>query len=951
MKETKREIKKPGYTRKVKELIKERNRLRNRTKEKGGVKRWIEKCKEVVETLRKERQEDWRRYVEGLDTKTNSKQVWNTIRSMDGRRSQRKENEALVIDGKGYASDKDKAKQFAKVYKAVSILPKVEDENVTIRDKNIKQRNREFLRKVPESRGRYEQELSEEELMRAIEGAKNNKAPGEDTIPYEIIKKLGPKAREYLLHLYNRIWSGEEIPQAWRTAVILPLLKEGKDPEKPGSYRPISLTDCLGKILEKIIAERLSSYMEEHKLFNECQAGFRQGRCTSDQVWKLVQTATDKIQTKRDKGLATLVTFFDFERAYDKVWRDGLISKMINMNIPYAFIKYTRLFLSARRTTVEINGTRSKEFYLNQGLPQGSAISPLLFLLFINDITDFMSPGATPSLFADDTAASVECGKDKEKAVRKMQDNIDGIDKWAKTWKMKLNAGKTQVMVISTSNADTDWQPKLTLEGKELEVVKEYKFLGVTIDRKLNFASHVNKIIAKTKKRARILKCLAGKDWGQTLETQVALYITYIRSSLEYAAPTWYPWISKTSRNKLEQIQNECLRSMTRMAKTTPLEFLRLQAGSEPLEARIEKNCMIQWERFARLEQDDSRRVLAEKEVKTRVKTKAGWREKTKGKMDNNICRDIPRIPTNPMMKNRAVVTGVELEKNKNKYTLHKLAELTEMKIAEIDADVELYTDGSTSGEQQNGGAGVFAQDKLGNVLLEVWKAAGKLCSSYDGECVAMRTALEWIEEDDRGDIKYAIFTDSLSLTSALKSNDWKDTHEWLRAIKVLLRADQLAERGAKLTQTEIPVTFRIVKAKIKNLKWELSNEKAKKTYGERRRPKDIEQTWPAEIRRLYGRLRSNHEKSLRDYQHRFLKTDMTCMCIHCDSEAAETIEHVLLECPALEERRMRMFRERVEMKDLVDQPEKCRQFLVARFEKLNDRRKLVEDEGGGSSQ
>ena len=92
------------------------------------------------------------------------------------------------------------------------------------------------------------------------------------------------------------------------------------------------------------------------------------------------------------------------------------------------------------------------------------------------------------------------------------------------------------------------------------------------------------------------------------------------------------------------------------------------------------------------------------------------------------------------------------------------------MKIAEIDADVELYTDGSTSGEQQNGGAGVFAQDKLGNVLLEVWKAAGTLCSSYDGECVAMRTALEWIEADDRGDSKYAIFTDSLSLTRSLSA-------------------------------------------------------------------------------------------------------------------------------------------------------------------------------------
>ena len=120
--------------------------------------------------------------------------------------------------------------------------------------------------------------------------------------------------------MYNAIWRGEPIPQAWRTAVILPMLKEGKDPELPSSYRPISLTDCLGKILEKIVAERMSAYMEENNLFNECQTGFRQERCTTDQVWKLVQTAADKFQSQRDGGVATIVTFFDFEKAYDKVW-------------------------------------------------------------------------------------------------------------------------------------------------------------------------------------------------------------------------------------------------------------------------------------------------------------------------------------------------------------------------------------------------------------------------------------------------------------------------------------------------------------------------------------------------------------------------------------------------------------------------------------------------------
>ena len=105
--------------------------------------------------------------------------------------------------------------------------------------------------------------------------------------------------------------------------------------------------------------------MEENKLFNECQAGFRRERCTTDQILKLVQAASDRIQEKKN-GTATIATFFDFERACDKVFREGLIWKMIKLGVPYRFVKYTRMFLSARKTQVEINGTRSDTFYLNE---------------------------------------------------------------------------------------------------------------------------------------------------------------------------------------------------------------------------------------------------------------------------------------------------------------------------------------------------------------------------------------------------------------------------------------------------------------------------------------------------------------------------------------------------------------------------------------------------------
>ena len=132
--------------------------------------------------------------------------------------------------------------------------------------------------------------------------------------------------------------------------------------------------------------------------------------------------------------------------------------------------------------------------------------------------------------------------------------------------------------------------------------------------------------------------------------------------------------------------------------------------------------------------------------------------------MNHNLNRNTPKIHTNPMMKTGATITKVTLDKNKETYILEDLARLTEIKIAEIDPDVKIFTDGSTSGTQQRGGAGMFAQDKNGVTLFEDKRAAGALRSSYKGECVAMMMALEWITKEERGDVKYAIYTESLSL-------------------------------------------------------------------------------------------------------------------------------------------------------------------------------------------
>ena len=155
-------------------------------------------------------------------------------------------------------------------------------------------------------------------------------------------------------------------------------------------------------------------------MINDNQAGFRQNRATTDQVLKLIQSASDQLHSTA-QNKSTICTFFDYEKAYDKVWRDVLMHKMVEMGVPGRFLRYIRHFLSGRVTTAMVNGVKSKKFRLNEGLPQGSCISPLLFLIFINNIDAELHPDTLVSLFADDTAIWCQAGKDIEENIKRMQ--------------------------------------------------------------------------------------------------------------------------------------------------------------------------------------------------------------------------------------------------------------------------------------------------------------------------------------------------------------------------------------------------------------------------------------------------------------------------------------------------------------------------------------------------
>ena len=804
-----------------------------------------------------------------------------------------------------------------------------------------------------------EQDISMFELERAISETGSNKAAGRDEIPYEFIRHLGAKAKKMILSLMNKCWRGSQLPRQWRTATIRTLLKDGKDPKMTTSYRPISLTSCLGKILEKIVADRMMYILESKGLINDNQAGFRQNRATTDQILQLVQSASDQLHLPAKESKGTMCTFFDYEKAYDKVWRDGLLFKMTQLQIPTRYLRYVRSFLSTRNTVVEINGTKSKTFLLNEGLPQGSAISPLLFLIFINDIDVNIHPDTLVSLFADDTAIWTQIGKDREQSRKKMQEGIDRICEWAHKWKMKLNEGKTKLVIISTKETDLSWKPYLHLNGKPIEILVHHRFLGVEVDSKILFHKHVEELVKKGNKKVNVLKCLSGKDWGQSIESQRNVYLALIRPVLENSSSSWWPWISQEKKTKIIRVQHASLKAIASLAQRCPTDFMHLETGIEPLSERMLKNDLILRDKYRRLPGKDKRKVMVEKQAPIRLKTRRGWRHETK---NATIILDTPTF--NPEEEFRikpwetfdnVSLKKVKLSKKKSEYLPAELQQIAEDQIREVEADVYLFTDGSTSGNQEKGGAGVHIEDHQGQQIADFHEPAGAKCSSYGGECVAMLRAALWIrerEKESEQSARYMILTDSESLVNSLENPSWKVKDEWLLRVKDTLastksqitimwipshvgiegneKADQLANAGALMDQDGIPVTHAITKAKVKAQKWQPTHSRAKKIYGEKRRPRvEIEKKWPRRVRTLYGRLRTGHAKELNYYQHK-IGNILSPNCEVCDE--IEDIDHVLTKCPRLEEARVRHWQSDVDVSMLVSHPEECRRILAHRF-------------------
>ena len=323
-------------------------------------------------------------------------------------------------------------------------------------------------------------------LIKLVKFLKRGKAPGPDTIQNEVLR-LGTTTS--LFHHLARLFASSiqlgYIPTAWKLATLRMLLKPDKPINLTTSYRPISLINSMMKLFERVIEQRLRSHLEDIGFINKHQSGFRGAKSTDDHLFRLSQSIMESF----NRGEHVVAAFLDVEKAFDNVWHNGLRYKIFQLGLPTKMTHWLSDFLVGGLIQVNVNSFLSNQINPKAGVPQGSVLSPLLLLIYVNDPPSPHHKQNSLSQFADDTAQWA-FSLNVKFAANLLQQDLLKLATWCAKWRIKLNPEKTKVIIFSRSLLARKAELNLTLYGAPLKIYPQVKFLGIIFDSKLTFQKH-----------------------------------------------------------------------------------------------------------------------------------------------------------------------------------------------------------------------------------------------------------------------------------------------------------------------------------------------------------------------------------------------------------------------------------------------------------------------------
>jgi hypothetical protein len=517
----------PWLTQETKRLLRKKKRLFRQAKK---TKNWANYKFIQKECKKRIRKAEWDHINDTISKgllNNNSKPFWNYVKS--------KKNDNIGIaplkkNGTLFSDPKQKAEILVNQFK--SVFTKSDSQQLPPLS-------------TPSHPSVSNISISEEGVLKLLRNIKQNKASGPDQIGNPVLKECAETLAPALCAIFQRSVDSAQLPYDWRTANVACAFKKG-DKHLPENYRPISLTSVCCKILEHIVYCHLMDHFEKHGTLTKLNHGFRAGYSCETQ---LLTTVNDLLKSF-DTGNQTDVAILDFSKAFDTVPHAKLLHKLSNYGIKGTTLQWICNFLTKRTMKVIVDGEESQEVTVDSGVPQGTVLGPLLFLVHINDLPSKVK--SQVRLFADDCLLYRQIRTFRDHLA--LQKDLASLEKWADDWGMRFNAKKCNILSVK-KKSDFRYQ----LNQEILQEVTSSPYLGVTLSNDMKWRPHITTVCNKASSTLGFLR--RNLRYGPK-ECRKTAYLALVRSKLEYACIVWDPYLQGDT-DKLEMIQHRAARFIT----------------------------------------------------------------------------------------------------------------------------------------------------------------------------------------------------------------------------------------------------------------------------------------------------------------------------------------------------------------------------------------------------
>jgi len=513
------------------------------TKNDQNWERYKNQRNEYQQALDKAEEDYNRSLTDSLKDSKNSKAWWRTVKHLLGKGSYRS-LPPMELNDTYLTNNQDKASAFNDFFLSHS---NIDTSNARLPPDNFIE---EKLASI---------DISHQDVLDQLRCIDPSKATGPDGISPKLLFEAGHTIVPSLTKLFNMCLSSCTVPQMWKYANVLPLYKKG-DRSNINNYRPVSLLSCTSKLLERIIFKYLYNFIRDNKILTPHQSGFQSGDSTTHQLAYLYHVFSQALDVKKD----VRIVFCDISKAFDRVWHEGLLFKLQKIGIGGNLLSFLKHYLTNRYQKVVVEGQSSEPGLIKAGVPQGSVLGPLLFLIYINDLPDNLVTNI--KLFADDTSLYIEV-EDPEQSAEIMNSDLQTIKSWADQWLVNFSASKTKLMTCSFRNTN---HPNIMFDNVLLTETKSNKHLGLTLCSNLNWSEHIRSILNSVSPMADVLKKLKYNLDRDSLEK---IYFSFIRPKLEYGCHIWDNCFN-IDANLLEDFQWNMARIVTGARRGTSHDLI-----------------------------------------------------------------------------------------------------------------------------------------------------------------------------------------------------------------------------------------------------------------------------------------------------------------------------------------------------------------------------------------